>query len=403
MRRSIKLTMLSLVAALGMWGAGPARSAEITVYLNQATATGVRELAAGFEKATGNKVNVDFEVGQALYQKLVAGAPGDLTSLGLGQFDDFIKQGKVVPGSVVEYGRVGNGVAVKAGAPKPDISTPEAFKQAMLDAKSIGHTKVGTGPFNTTDVPEARHLRSDQGQDQNHRGQAGRRRPYATATSRSASSRPTSSSPSPGPQYLGPLPPELMEYGAVGVGLLTVSKQPEVAQGLHQVHGRSGERGAAPQGRHGAAAELITAARSGCRIILRRLIDVDDVHRHGGGLAVAPDGEIDGPPDADPFELVRQVERAADGNAVGGGDDVALHARSRARAPQARALRGRSRANMGNDDAVNSACFAAPSSAGTIPMPAVGIRPLTMSSGTIRLTMSTGMANPSAVLGASSR
>src|SRR3979490_809237 len=75
LRRSITLPMLSLVAGFGAWDASPARSAEITVYLNQATATGVRELAAGFEKATGNKVNVDFEVGQALYQKLVAGAP----------------------------------------------------------------------------------------------------------------------------------------------------------------------------------------------------------------------------------------------------------------------------------------------------------------------------------------
>ena len=143
MRHSIKLATLSLVAALGAWGAGPAGSAEITIMLNQATATGVRRLAAGFEQATGNKVNVDFEVGQALYQKIVADAPADLTSLGLGQFDEYIKSGKVVPGSVVEYGRVGNGVAVKAGAPKPDISSTEALKKTLLAAKSIGYS---TGP-----------------------------------------------------------------------------------------------------------------------------------------------------------------------------------------------------------------------------------------------------------------
>ena len=55
----------------------------------------------------------------------------------LEQFDDLVKRGKVVPGSYAEYARVGNGIAVKAGAPKPDISTPEAFKRAMLAAKSI--------------------------------------------------------------------------------------------------------------------------------------------------------------------------------------------------------------------------------------------------------------------------
>src|SRR5262249_18440874 len=149
MRLPANIVMLSLVVALGTWRAGPAHAAEITVFLNQATASGVRELAAGFEKATGNKVNVSFQVGQALYQKIASGAPGDLASLGIDQFDDYIKQGKVVAGSVIEYGRVGNGVAVKAGAPRPDISTAEAFRRAMLDARSIGHTNAGTGPFNT--------------------------------------------------------------------------------------------------------------------------------------------------------------------------------------------------------------------------------------------------------------
>jgi molybdate transport system substrate-binding protein len=229
LRPSIRLAMLSLFAALGIWGAGPARSAEITVYLNQATATGVRELAAGFEKATGNTVKIDFEVGQALYQKLSAGAPGDLTSLGLGQFDDFIKQGKVVPGSVVEYGRVGNGVAVKAGAPKPDISTPEAFKQAMLKAKSIGHTRVGTGPFNTTMFKKLGIYDDIKDKIKIIEGklvaEAVRDGDVEIGIQQTNVIQPLA-----GTQYLGPLPPELMEYGAVGVGLLTVSKQPEVAK-----------------------------------------------------------------------------------------------------------------------------------------------------------------------------
>src|SRR5256886_1248761 len=142
------LITLGLVAALSLSSQAPATAAEITVLLNQATESGVRELAAGFEKATGHKVNVSFQGGPALNQKINAGE-GDLASLGLAQFDDFVKNGKVVAGSVVEYARVGNGVAVKAGAPKPDIGTPDAFKRAMLDAKSIGHTNAGTGPFNT--------------------------------------------------------------------------------------------------------------------------------------------------------------------------------------------------------------------------------------------------------------
>ena len=149
MRIGTYIVALGLLGALGMWSPQSARAAEITVFLNQATESGVRELGAAFEKATGNKVNVSFQGGAALNQKIAAGARRPCLARHR-QFAELVKEGKIVPGTVVEYGRVGNGVAVKAGAPKPDISTPEAFKRAMLNAKSIGHTSVGTGPFNTS-------------------------------------------------------------------------------------------------------------------------------------------------------------------------------------------------------------------------------------------------------------
>src|SRR5712675_1277160 len=221
--------MLSLVVALATWNAPPARSADITIFLNQATASGVRELAAGFEKATGHTVDVSFQVvGPALNQKIVSGAPGDLVSLGLDQFDDYIKQGKVVAGSVVEYARVGNGVAVKAGAPKPDISTPEAFRRAMLNAKSIGHTNAGTGPFNTTMFQKLGIYDQIKSKITIVEG-----RLVAAAVAAGdieiGIQQTNVIQPHPGSEYLGPLPAELMEYGRIGVGVLTASKQREVA------------------------------------------------------------------------------------------------------------------------------------------------------------------------------
>jgi molybdate transport system substrate-binding protein len=222
--------MLSLVVALATWNAPPASAADITIFLNQATASGVRELAAGFEKATGHKVDVSFQaVGPALNQKIVSGAPGDLVSLGLDQFDDYIKQGKVVAGSVVEYARVGNGVAVKAGAPKPDISTAEAFKRAMLEAKSIGHTNAGTGPFNTRLFQKLGIY--DQIKDKVKIIQGGRLVAEAVAAGdvEIGIQQTNVIQPVAGTEYLGPLPAELMEYGRVGVGLLAVSQQQEVA------------------------------------------------------------------------------------------------------------------------------------------------------------------------------
>jgi molybdate transport system substrate-binding protein len=224
-RRSIKLA-LGVVAAL--WTADFAQSAEITVLLNQATATGVRQLAAGFEKATGNKVKIDYEVGAALYQKIMAGAPGDLASLGSNQFDEFIKAGRIDGNSVVEYGRVGNGVAARAGEPLPDIRTPEAFKRAMLEAKSIGHTKVGTGPFNTRLFQKLGIY--DQIKDK-IKIIDGKLVAQAVLDGdvELGIQQTNVIQPLVGTVYLGPLPPELMEYGSVGIGRLTVSKEPQVA------------------------------------------------------------------------------------------------------------------------------------------------------------------------------
>jgi len=228
LRLSTNFVTLSLVAVLGLWSAGGAQSADLTIFLNQATESGVRELAAGFERVTGYKVDVSFQGGAALNEKIVSGAPADLASLGLDQFDNYIKQGKVVAGSVVEYASVGNGVAVKAGAPKPDISTPESFKRAMLDAKSIGHTNAGTGPFNTRLFQKLGIY--DQIKDRIKIIQ-GRLVAEAVAAGdiEIGIQQTNVIQPVAGSEYLGPLPGELMEYGRVGVGRLTASRQPAVA------------------------------------------------------------------------------------------------------------------------------------------------------------------------------
>jgi molybdate transport system substrate-binding protein len=221
-----------LGAVLGLQSVGSAGAAEITIFLNQATESGVRELAAGFEKATGNKVIVSFQGGAALNQKIASG-PGDLVSRGIGEFNEFIQKGQVVPGSVVAYARVGNGIAIKAGAPRPDISTPEAFKAAMLNAKSIGHTNAGTGPFNTTLFKKLGIY--EQIKDKIKIIQ-GRPSPQSVAAALADGEieigiqQTNVIQPFPGTEYLGPLPDALMEYATTGVGLLTVSTHPDEAR-----------------------------------------------------------------------------------------------------------------------------------------------------------------------------
>jgi molybdate transport system substrate-binding protein len=228
MRLSAPAAMFSLAAALASWSAGPAVSAEVTILLNQATALTVRTMAAGFEQASGHKVNVSSLAGQELRDR-IANGPGDLASLSPTELDNYMKEGKVVAGSAVEYGRVGNGIAVKTGARKPDISTPETFRQAMLDANSIGHTMAGTGPFNTKVFQRLGIY--DQIKDKIKIIPGGTL--VAAAVARGeieiGIQQTNVIQPYPGTDYLGPLPSELMEYGHAGVGLLAVSREREAA------------------------------------------------------------------------------------------------------------------------------------------------------------------------------
>jgi len=223
-------TKVAVAAVAGLLGlAGSAGAAEITVMTSQGCLSGVRDLAAGFEKATGNKVNVSFEAGNALNEKIAANAPADLVTNSLDSFDALTKDGKIVSGSVVEFARAGNGVAVKAGTIKRDISTPEAFKLAMLNSASIGHTNAGTGPFNTRLFQKLGIYDMVKGKVKIITG-----RLVAAAVAAGdieiGIQQTNVIQPFDGTQYLGPLPKELMEYGRFGGGLLTISKQPEVAK-----------------------------------------------------------------------------------------------------------------------------------------------------------------------------
>lgn len=208
-----------------------ANAAEIIILTNQGAVSAVRDLAPAFEKASGHKVIISFLYGPAMNQAIESGAPADLASSFFESFEDLVKRGKVVSGAWAEYARAGNGVAVKAGAAKPDISTPEAFKQAMLGAKSIGHSGQGqgTGPYNTKMFQKLGIYEQIKDKIKIIEG-----RTVAIAVAAGeveiGLQQTNVIQPVEGTSYLGPLPASLMEYGRYGVGLLSISKQPDAAR-----------------------------------------------------------------------------------------------------------------------------------------------------------------------------
>jgi molybdate transport system substrate-binding protein len=123
--------------------AGALHAAEIRVLSTQATEQAYRELMPQFEKASGHKVTTVFTGTLDANKRLAAGETYDLLIMSAPSIEEHIKTGKVLASSRVDLAKSGVGVGVKAGAPKPDISTTEALKRTLSAAKSIGYS---TGP-----------------------------------------------------------------------------------------------------------------------------------------------------------------------------------------------------------------------------------------------------------------
>jgi molybdate transport system substrate-binding protein len=210
-------------------------AAELVILTNQGATPGVRELAAAFSQASGHKVTVIQEAGAALERRLNSPAPGDLLTANPEPFDDLIKKGKVVPGTVTPFVLAGLGVSVRAGAPKPDISTVDAYKAALIAAKSIGysfgcsgtHVADGIEKLGLTEQLKAKTVRT---------GGAANGGPVTDYLARGdfeiGIQQTNIMVGMLGTDYVGPVPGELNKPCQSNVALLTGSKEPEAARAM---------------------------------------------------------------------------------------------------------------------------------------------------------------------------
>jgi molybdate transport system substrate-binding protein len=130
-------TILLLSAAFGPGAVTPAVSAELKVLTSRAIATVLDVAGPQFERATGNKLTVVTGFSPELIKRINAGEQFDILAAPPPVLDSMIKAGKLKADTRTLLVSSEVGVEVRAGAPKPDISTVAAFKRALLDAKSI--------------------------------------------------------------------------------------------------------------------------------------------------------------------------------------------------------------------------------------------------------------------------
>jgi len=136
MKMSLIVAAASILGLVpGVSSAGSAHAAELKVLAGGSLRSVLTELAPTFEQASGHKLAIHFDTTPNLIKAATSGEPFDLGVVPIDVFYDAAAKAHFAP--PVKFARVGYGVAVKAGAPRPDISTPEAFKKTLLDAKSI--------------------------------------------------------------------------------------------------------------------------------------------------------------------------------------------------------------------------------------------------------------------------
>jgi molybdate transport system substrate-binding protein len=118
-------------------------AAEIKVFGGVGVRGPLDELGRQFEAMSGHKLVTDYEVVAVLKRKIDSGGVFDVAVLNPQPIDELIKLGKVAADTRTNFGRTGLAVAIRRGALKPDVSSPEAFKRTMLNAKSVAHSKEG--------------------------------------------------------------------------------------------------------------------------------------------------------------------------------------------------------------------------------------------------------------------
>ena len=230
------LRITTIVAAvLASAVAGNAQAAELRLLISGAIKAAMADVKPLFEQATEHKLVVLSDTSGRIAKRIADGEETDLIIVTSGGIDDLIKQGKVAAGSKSVLARSGIGAVVRKGAPKPDISTPEKFKQALLAAKTVAYTSPASG--GQSGIYFARMLGELGIADAiNAKAKYGQGGPVAAIVASGEAELGMQQIPElinfPGVDYVGPLPGNLQFFTVLAAGIAGNGKQPDAARAL---------------------------------------------------------------------------------------------------------------------------------------------------------------------------
>jgi molybdate transport system substrate-binding protein len=226
---------LGIVSALLL--AGSANAAEVRVMISGGLTAAYKELVPEFERLTGNKVLTAYGPSMgttvnAIPIRLERGEAADVLIMVGYALGDLVKQGKVVADSRVDLVKSPIGIAVKSGAPKPDISSVDAVKRALLATKSIAYSDSASGVYVSTEMFEKLGI-ADAMKDKARKIPA---TPVGEIVARGDAEigfqQISEMLPVSGIDIVGQLPPELQKITVFSAGIASVSKEPDAGRAL---------------------------------------------------------------------------------------------------------------------------------------------------------------------------
>jgi molybdate transport system substrate-binding protein len=237
MRLSARLraAAFGLVAALALSTA--ASAAEVRVMISGGLTAAYKVLVPEFERATGHKVLTAYgpsmgTTANAIPVRLARGEPADVLIMVGYALDDLAKQGKVIPDSRVELVKSPIGVAVKSGAPKPDISTADAVKRMLLAAKTIAYSDSASGVYVSTEMFDKLGIREEMRDKARKIPATPVGEIVAHGEAEIGFQQISELKPVEGIDIIGSLPDALQKITVFSAGIASVSKEPDAAKAL---------------------------------------------------------------------------------------------------------------------------------------------------------------------------
>src|ERR1700712_4430324 len=232
---SIRALAFGIICVLSFGTAADA--AEVRVMISGGLTAAYKALIPEFERATGHKGLPPFgpcrgTTVNAIPVRLERGEPADVLIMVGYALGDLIKQGKVMADTRVDLVKSPIGIAVKAGAPKPDISSTEAVKRALLAAKSIAYSDSASGVYVSTEMFGKLGI-ADEMKDKARKIPA---TPVGEIVARGDAEigfqQISELMPVAGIDIVGPLPPELQKITVFSAGIASVSREPDAGKAL---------------------------------------------------------------------------------------------------------------------------------------------------------------------------